>query len=161
MASRFSGLRFSGMSRFSGLFLLLVREQKWSNHTIGMILFSGLSQFSELFCGDGQSPLNRDNTVLCLLAITNCPAVSLYLREWMQCQLFVICVTWQHRGKTVHILIMVGCFWDRIKIHDADKHSDPDWQHAVAFGQLLLSLQSNMMLWHTLLTLLTSCLYKK
>ena len=60
---RFSGLQFSGLSRFSGLFLLPAWQQKWSNHIIGMILFSGLSQFSGPFCGDGQSPLNRDTTV--------------------------------------------------------------------------------------------------
>ena len=71
VVSRFSGLRFSGLSRFrgllrfSGLFLLLVQQQKWSNHTIGVILFSGLSRFSGLFCGDGLSPLNRDATVYC------------------------------------------------------------------------------------------------
>ena len=49
VVSRFSGLRFSGLSRFSGLFLLLDRLQKWSNHTIGIILFSGLSRFSGHF----------------------------------------------------------------------------------------------------------------
>ena len=49
VVSRFSGLRFSGLSRFSGLFLLLVWQQKWSNHTIGMILFSGLLLFNGRF----------------------------------------------------------------------------------------------------------------
>ena len=36
-----------------------------------MILFSGLSRFSGHFCGDGQSPLNRDTTVVgfCMMTI--------------------------------------------------------------------------------------------
>ena len=39
--SQFSGLLVSGLSRFSGLILLLDWQQKWPNHIIVMILFSG------------------------------------------------------------------------------------------------------------------------
>ena len=44
--------------------MFLERQHKWSNYIIGMIPFSGLSQFSGHFYGDRLSPLNGDTTVL-------------------------------------------------------------------------------------------------
>ena len=68
VVSRFSGLRFSGLSRFSGLFLLLVWQQKWSNYAIGLILLEDCRYLVDfLRRRDGLSPLNRDTTVLCNL----------------------------------------------------------------------------------------------
>ena len=39
----------------------------WSYHTMGMILFSGLSQFGARFYGDGQNALNLDTNVITIM----------------------------------------------------------------------------------------------